>query len=159
MNIIRVLFLRNWQAAARTTAGACLRGIALLFLLTFASSAAWAQGLPLTDCPRGSNPLAKNSYLCSGDIVTVDGASYGIYLIDPGTGNQTPISTAVNANPVNLLQQAASLTIEPGTGKLLAVGRSYGVIRIDPKNGSQEVLLKGGSGWVAGSYPTFADSA
>ena len=59
MNIIRVLFLRNWQVAARTAAGASLRGVALLFLLAFASSAAWAQGLPLTDCPRGSNG-AKN---------------------------------------------------------------------------------------------------
>src|SRR6059036_979581 len=160
MNIIRVLFLRNWQVAARTAAGAGLRGIALLFLLTFASSGAWAQGLPLTDCPRGSNPLVKKYYLCPGDIVTVDGASAGIYLVDPVTGNQTPISTAVNATTiingtlVNLLLQASSVTIEPGTGKLLAAGRQYGVVRVDPKDGSQELLLRGGIGW--GAFPTLS---
>ncbi|PYS04361.1 MAG: hypothetical protein DMG16_02920, partial [Acidobacteria bacterium] len=162
MNIIRVLFLRNWQVAARTAAGASLRGVALLFLLAFASSAAWAQGLPLTDCPRGSNG-AKNYYLCPGDIVVTDGAASGIFLVDPISGNQTPISTAVNAPtingvPVNLLQQAASVTIEPGTGKLLAAGRTYGIIRVNPKDGSQEVLLKGGSGWGTG-FPTIVDSA
>ncbi|PYS11668.1 MAG: hypothetical protein DMG15_17135 [Acidobacteria bacterium] len=92
--------------------------------------------------------------------MVVDGSSSGIYLVDPVTGNQTPISTAVNAQtiinglPVNLLQQAASLTIEPGTGKLLASTRQYGIIRVDPKDGSQEVLLKGGVGW--GPYPTLS---
>ncbi|PYS07665.1 MAG: hypothetical protein DMG15_29665, partial [Acidobacteria bacterium] len=115
-----------------------LHATAAFLLLTFASSAAWGQGLPLTDCPRGSNPLAKNYYMCVGDIVVTDGAASGIFLVDPTTGNQTPISTAVNApiingHPVNLLQQAASLTIEPGTGKLLASTRQYGIIRVDPK--------------------------
>src|SRR5207249_1275534 len=135
MNIIRVLFLRNWQVAARTAAGASLRGVALLFLLAFASSA-WALGLQNTK-PCIVNGTPVQAFFCLDDIVVVDGGdSGGIYLVDPVTGNQTPISTG------GYLGQAASVTIEPGTGKLLASSRTYGVIRVNPQDGSQEVLLR-----------------
>src|SRR6267378_2314100 len=50
------------------------------------------------------------------------------------------------------------LTLEPGTGKILASTRTFGVIRVDPKDGSQEVIMKGGTGWGK-PFPTFSDSA
>src|SRR5207302_10290900 len=107
------------------------------------------------------NGTTIQAYFCLDDIVVVDGSGYnpsgttkvgGLYLVNPANGNQTPISTGGN------LGQAASVTLEPGTGKILASTRTYGVIRIDPKDGSQEVLLKGGTGWGT-PFPTFSDSA
>src|SRR5438034_1987792 len=96
----------------------------VVWLLIFMSSVGWAQGLQTTKpCTVPGQGQTVQAYLCLDDIVVVDGSSSGIYLVDPVTGNQTPISTAVNApiingHPVDLLQQVASLTIEPGTGKL-----------------------------------------
>src|SRR5436190_11747898 len=143
----------------RSSRAATLRGLIVFCLLTLAVPAAWSQGLPAKTCP-GSGGGTVQAYLCPDDIVVVDGSGAntigtkvgGLYLVDPVSGNQTPISTGNN------LGQASSVTIEPGTGKLLVAGRQWGVIRIDPKDGSQEVLLKGGNGW-AGGYPTFLDSS
>jgi hypothetical protein len=106
------------------------------------------------------NGQTVKAYLCQTDIIVVDGSGRdstgaavgGLYLVDPGSGNQTLISSA------GYLGQASSVTIEPGTGKLIAVSRTYGVIRVDPKDGSQEVLMKGGTGWGS-SFPTFSDAA
>ena len=152
--------------AARMAGASILLGLAVLLLLPAISATALAQGLPIKNCVV--NGSSVQAYLCLDDIIVVDGSgnpnqSGGLYLVDPVTGNQTPISSAVNAQTtiggqlVNLLTQAASVTIEPGTGKLLASTRTYGVIRVDPKDGSQEVLLKGGLGWGSG-FPTFFDS-
>src|SRR5437660_170099 len=144
--------------AARTSGVTVLVGLAVLLVLQATSATAFAQPLPLKTCTvNGATPQA---YMCLDDIVVVDGSGYnasltrvgGLYLVDPVSGNQTPISTG------GFLGQASSVTIEPGTGKLLVVGRQWGVIRVDPKDGSQEVLLKGGNGWPGG-YPTFLDSA
>jgi len=105
--------------------------------------------------------VTTTAYLCLDDIVVVDGSGFnsslsakvgGLYVVDPVSGNQTAISTG------GLLGQAASVTLEPGTGKILASTRTYGVIRVDPKDGSQEVILKGGTGWGS-PFPTFPDSA
>src|SRR3989441_3116713 len=145
---------RGSKLSGRIT-NAAIYGLAVLSLLTLASSPAWAQGLPTKSCTV--NGTTVQAYFCLDDIVVVDGAGNpnqkgGLYLVDPTSGNQTPISTGL------LLTQAASVTLEPGTGKILASTRTYGVIRVDPKDGSQEVLLKGGTGWGTG-FPTFTDSA
>src|SRR5438132_728340 len=159
---------RAGNLTGRITNAAIYYAVAVLLFLTLASSTAWAQGLPTKSCTVNGTTI--QAYLCLDDIVVVDGSGYngsglapsdpnfngkkvgGIYLVDPTSGNQTPISTG------GYLGQAASLTLEPGTGKLLASTRTYGVIRVDPKDGSQEVLLKGGTGWGTG-FPTFSDSA
>ena len=128
--------------AARMAGASILLGLAVLLVLTATSSTALAQGLPIKNCVV--NGSSVQAYLCLDDIIVVDGSgnpnqSGGLYLVDPVTGNQTPISSAVNAQTtiggqlVNLLTQAASVTIEPGTGKLLASTRTYGVIRVDPR--------------------------
>src|SRR5438132_4553881 len=158
---------RAGNLTGRITNAAIYYAVAVLLFLTLASSTAWAQGLPTKSCTVNGTTI--QAYLCLDDIVVVDGSGYngsglapsdpnfngkkvgGIYLVDPTSGNQTPISTG------GYLGQAASLTLEPGTGKLLASTRTYGVIRVDPKDGSQEVLLKGGLGWGPG-FPAFFDS-
>src|SRR2546427_9455256 len=145
------------EAIATRTPGMGVRALVVLLLLILTSSVGWAQGLQTTK-PCTVTDQTVQAYLCLDDIVVVDGGSSGIYLVDPATGNQKPISTAVNAatiingTTVNLLNQAASIAIERGTGKLLVSTRTYGIIRVDPKDGSQEWLLKGGTGW--GAYPT-----
>src|SRR3989441_13163649 len=145
---------RGSKLSGRIT-NAAIYGLAVLSLLTLASSPAWAQGLPTKSCTV--NGTTVQAYFCLDDIVVVDGAGNpnqkgGLYLVDPTSGNQTPISTGL------LLTQAASVTLEPGTGKILASTRTFGVIRVDPKDGSQEVILKGGTGWGK-PFPTFSDSA
>ena len=155
---------RAGNLTGRITNAAIYYAVAVLLFLTLASSTAWAQGLPTKSCTVNGTTI--QAYLCLDDIVVVDGSGYngsglapsdpnfngkkvgGIYLVDPTSGNQTPISTG------GYLGQAANLTLEPGTGKLLASTRTYGVIRVDLKDGSQEVLLKGGTGWGTG-FPTF----
>src|SRR2546427_6717180 len=139
----------------RRITSAAMCGLAVLLLLTLATPAG-AQGLPTKSCPVSGGGTVQ-AYLCLDDIVVVDGAGNpntkgGLYLVDPTSGNQTPISTG------GFLIQAASVTLEPGSGKILASTRTFGVIRVDPKDGSQEVILKGGTGWGK-PFPTFSDSA
>src|SRR2546426_3396495 len=141
------------------------RGFAVLLMLAFAASAGWAQGLQTPrDCPL-SNGTTVKAYLCLDDIIVVDGSGSdgvpapgfpygksvgGLYLVNPSTGDQTVITSG------GKLSQASSVAMEPATGKLLAVSRTYGIIRVDPKDGSQQVLLKGGTGWGTG-FPTLSD--
>jgi len=162
-NFFSLAVSRMAALAARKTTRSGLQALAVFLLLTFASSAGWAQGtqgLQTKPCPVSGGGTVQ-AYYCLDDIIAVDGSGYnssgtskvgGLYLVDPISGNQTPISTG------GYLGQAASVTLEPGTGKILASSRTYGVVRVDPKDGSQEVLLKGGTGWGTG-YPTFLDSA
>src|SRR3989442_6301490 len=157
-----IVVYRAGNLTGRIT-NAAIYAVAVLLFLTPASPTAWAQGLPTKSCTVNGTTI--QAYLCLDDIVVVDGSGYngsglapsdpnfngkkvgGIYLVDPTSGNQTPISTG------GYLGQAANLTLEPGTGKLLASTRTYGVIRVDPKDGSQEVLLKGGTGWSTSGSP------
>src|SRR5437016_5163525 len=141
---------------------AVLPVLAVFFLLFVGPAAGWAQGLPLKPCTSSGAKI--QAYLCLDDIVVVDGSGYngagaptgtqvgGLYLVNPVNGNQTLISSG------GYLGQASSVTVEPGTGKLIAVSRTWGVIRVDPKDGSQEVLMKGGTGWGS-TFPTFLDAA
>ena len=149
----------NEMNCARTNVLKWGRGLALCMLLLVATVIqGWAQGIDIRTCdPNGS---AYEAYFCLDDIIVVDGSGYnydqttrsgGVYLIKPDTGNQKPISTG------GYLNQGAFLTLEPGTSKILVSSRTYGVIRIDPADGSQEVLLKGGTGW--GTFQTFQDAA
>jgi hypothetical protein len=132
--------------------------LAVFSVFSLAPAAGWTQGLPVKTCT--SSGATIQAYLCVDDIVVVDGSGYnsagirvgGLYLIDPVSGNQTLIASG------GYLGQAASVAVEPGTGKLIAVSRTYGVIRVDPKDGSQEVLMKGGTGWGS-TFPTFSDPA
>src|SRR2546427_10872549 len=138
-----IVVYRAGNLTGRIT-NAAIYAVAVLLFLTLASPTAWAQGLPTKSCTV--NGTTVQAYFCLDDIVVVDGAGNpntkgGLYLVDPTNGNQTPISTG------GLLTQAASVTLEPGTGKILASTRTFGVIRVDPKDGSQEVILKGGTGW------------
>jgi hypothetical protein len=149
--------MRNFVglAVSRMTGRIAAKGcgmtmLAVLLLLSFGSTG-WAQGLTAKNCVV--NGATIQAYLCLDDIVVVDGSGFnpagtskvgGLYAVDPVSGNQTPISTG------GFLSQAASVTIEPGTGKLLASTRTYGVVRVNPKDGSQEVLLRGGTGWGGG---------
>jgi len=118
--------LRSWGPAARSVAGTGLRALAIfLSIITLASSTSWAQGLQTKSCSVSGTTV--QAYFCLDDIVAVDGSGYnpsgsakvgGLYIVDPVSGNQTPISTG------GYLGQAASATLEPGTGKILASSRT-----------------------------------
>jgi hypothetical protein len=113
----------------------------VLVTFTLASPAAWAQGLPIRTCPDG-----KQSYLCVGDIVVADAnagsdiglnwksSSGALILVDPTTGAQTIISQG------GLLQETVGVVVEDN-GNLVATDRITGVIRVNPANGAQTVLL------------------
>src|SRR2546427_6403646 len=98
MNKYQIRAIAGGPAPAVAKASGCatlLRALAVvLVMLTFASSAAWAQGLPLRTCPNNTT-----GYLCQNDIVVADAnsgppPSMGtLYLINPSTGAQTVISS------------------------------------------------------------------
>ncbi len=138
MNKYQIRAIAGGPAAAVAKASGCatlLRALAVvLVMLTLASSAVWAQGLPLRTCPGGTQ-----AYLCRGEIILADANSGpppsmgALFLIDPSTGAQTVISSG------NLLNETVGVVVEPN-GMLVASDRNTGIIRVDPSTGLQTVL-------------------
>jgi hypothetical protein len=118
-------------------------GLVALLMMVFGSSAVWAQGLPLKNCPGQTGQF----YVCQNDIVVADAnAGHGILaggpwkstagallLIDPVSGAQTIISQA------GLLQETVGVVVED-SGTLVAADRISGLVRVNPADGSQTLL-------------------
>jgi hypothetical protein len=113
-----------------------------LLMVICASSALWAQGLSPKPCPGQTGQF----YICQGDIVVADatagqpasswaGSTGALFLIDPNTGVQTLISQG------GLLQQTVGVVVADD-GALVATDRITGVIRVDPRDGSQSYIYQ-----------------
>jgi hypothetical protein len=144
-NEIRKISERAARAVINTSGFAASLGrlAVTVFMVICASSAAWAQqGLPLKSCP----PQTGQFYICQNDIVVADatagtiasswtGTTGALFLIDPKTGVQTLISQG------GLLQQTVGVVVADD-GALVATDRITGVIRVDPKDGSQSYIYQ-----------------
>src|SRR5712691_8362907 len=119
----------------------------MLVMLSVASPAAWAQGLPLRTCPNGTRAA-----LCQGDIIIADpsagrhslgqiNGNGALFLVTPdpttGVGVQTLISQG------NLLTETVGVVVD-ATGNLVVTDRVNGVIRVDPATGAQTLLSSEG---------------
>jgi len=130
-------------ANASGFAGVLVALAVVILMLTLASSAGWAQGLPLKTC---SNQIT--AYLCKGDILVADGnADNGkgrIILVDPVTGSQTSIA---HGDPY--LDEPVGVIFDPNDNNLLVINgvaggtQINGVVRVNPGTGAQTLVSSG----------------
>ena len=130
-------------ANASGFAGVLVALAVVILMLTLASSAGWAQGLPLKTC---SNQIT--AYLCKGDILVADGNSDNgkgrIILVDPVTGSQTSIA---HGDPY--LDEPVGVIFDPNDNNLLVINgvaggtQINGVVRVNPGTGAQTLVSSG----------------